>query len=120
MNELLNATDLTKFLRLFNKVFQQFDNSDIIKAVQILIAYKKDFIKNNLKDNKLPKIIYNQIQNSIPRKIIDVIQDKYSFSSKENKILNYIYAKPFNFNDLIYNHEILKIIDNIILEEKKK
>ena len=117
---ILAAKDLNQFLKAFYNIFPQIDDTDVIKAVQILIAFKKEFIKKNLKNNELNKIIYKQIQNAVPEKIIYIITPKYSFTAEQEKILDNIYIKNFHFDNLVYDYKILKLIDSIILEEKKK
>lgn len=119
-DDILHAKDLNDFIKAFLAKFEQADLLDILKAVQILVKYERDFIAKNLTNKELNKLTYKGIQNEIPKKIVDVIGPKYHFSHIQSKILDRLCSYNFQFNTLIYNHHVLKAIDSVILEEQKK
>lgn len=117
---ILQSKDLNTFIKVLMQQLDNINMLDILKAAQILTKNNKQIINQNLTNKQLNKIVYDHIQNEMPQAIINVIEDKYYFSDSEKEIIEQIYAHFFHFDTIIYNHQILRTIDSIILEERKK
>ena len=93
------------------------DISDCKSAIENLVNNNIVYIKNNITEENLDKLVYEKISNDVPKQICDfIIKNKDTFNSDPkylNELKSFCYKK-YNFSTDQFDEYILNIIQFVI------